>query len=102
LRRGALYIDTLKRTVAVSGDAKSLTAAQFDILAFLARSPGRVYDRLAIMEACAGGAFEGYERTVDAHVKNIRKALGDDSERPRFIATVRGVGYKFLEVPDEA
>lgn len=61
-----------------------------------------VYGRAEILDACAGTTFEGYERTIDAHIKNIRKALGDDSDRPRFIATVRGVGYKLLETQDEA
>ncbi|MEI6387162.1 MAG: response regulator transcription factor [Spirochaetota bacterium] len=100
LRRGGLAMDIAKREVRIDGIQKSLTAAQFDILLLLARSPGRVFPRLAILEAASGSDFEGYERTVDAHVKNIRKALGDDSGEPRFIGTVRGVGYRFIDQVD--
>jgi DNA-binding winged helix-turn-helix (wHTH) protein len=74
-----------------------LTTAQFDILAFLMRRPGRVYSRIEILEGAGGLQYEGYERTLDVHVKNIRKALGDDGARPRYIGTVRGVGYKMIE-----
>ncbi len=97
LRRGALVIDFGRRAVSVDGEPRELTAAQFDILALLARRPGRVFPRSRILEEATGSTFEGYERTVDAHVKNIRKALGDDSDEPRFIGTVRGVGYRFIE-----
>ncbi len=99
---GAIVIDVEKRMVQVSGERKKLTAAQFDLLAMLMRSPGRVFSRLELLEASSGSAFEGYERTIDAHVKNIRKALGDDGENPVFIGTVRGVGYKFIERGHEA
>ncbi len=100
LRRGSLEMDFGRRSVRVDGEPKALTAVQFDILAFLAREPGRVRSRLSILESASGEAFEGYERTVDAHVKNIRKALGDDSAAPRFVETVRGVGYRFMEPRD--
>jgi DNA-binding response OmpR family regulator len=97
LVRGALAMDFRKREVRVDGERRGLTTIQFDILALLAREPGRVYTRLAILEGASGTAYEGYERTIDAHIKNIRKALGDDSGEPRFIGTVRGAGYRFLE-----
>lgn len=97
LTRGIVSVDAEKRACTVAGKAVELTTAQLDILAFMMRSPGRVWNRLEILQASSGSAFEGYERTIDAHVKNIRKALGDDSERPRFIETVRGVGYRFME-----
>jgi len=102
LRRGRLVLDPLKRSVNIGGEPRNLTAVQFDILAYLMREPGRVFSRLEVLEAAAGTSFEGYERTIDAHIKNIRKALGDDSGEPRFIGTVRGVGYRFLEQGDEA
>jgi DNA-binding response OmpR family regulator len=97
--RGPLALDPLKRSVSMEGREIRLTTAQFDILALLASEPGRVFTRAAIQEGASGAAFEGYERTIDAQVKNIRKALGDDSESPRFIGTVRGVGYRFIEPP---
>ena len=100
IRHGAVVIDPAKRSVHVAGLSKELTAVQFDILAFLAGEPGRVFTRLEILERSAGPACEGYERTIDAHIKNIRKAIGDESEVPKYIATVRGVGYKFIEQGD--
>ena len=97
LSQGGLEIDFRRREVSVDGEARALTAVQFDILALLAKEPGRVFPRSSILEAASGTDFEGYERTIDAHIKNIRKALGDDPEEPRFIGTVRGVGYRFME-----
>jgi DNA-binding response OmpR family regulator len=94
---GNVAIDAEKRSCSVDGIPVELTTAQFDILAFMMRSPGRVWTRLELLGASSGSAFEGYERTIDAQIKNIRKALGDDSERPRFIETVRGAGYRFME-----
>ncbi len=101
IRQGKLVLDPMRRSVDIGGEPKNLTAVQFDILAYLMREPGRVFSRLELLEAAAGTSFEGYERTIDAHIKNIRKALGDDSGEPRFIGTVRGVGYRFLEQRDE-
>lgn len=94
---GAICIDLEKRICSVAGKQIEMTTAQLDILIFMARSPGRVWSRLELLQASSGAAFEGYERTIDAHIKNIRKALDDDSENPRFIETVRGAGYRFME-----
>lgn len=89
-----LRLDTGSRVVAVDGASIVLTRTEFDILATLAAHPGRVYSRLQLLEIVSGDAFEGYERTVDAHVKNIRRKIGDDPRNPRFVHTVFGVGYK--------
>lgn len=97
LTRGDITVDTEKRLCSVAGKAIEVTTAQLDILVFMMRFPGRVWSRLEILQASSGTAFEGYERTIDAHIKNIRKALGDDSDSPRFIETVRGAGYRFME-----
>jgi DNA-binding response OmpR family regulator len=102
LRRGDLELDMRKRSVLAGSRAISLTATQFDILSLLMREPGRVWSRLEILEHCLGSSYEGYERTIDAHIKNIRKALGDDSEDSKYIGTMRGVGYRFLEQSHEA
>ncbi len=91
---GDLSIDPDRRAVHVAGESVHLTRTEFDILLTLASHPGRVYTRLQLLDAASGDAFEGYERTMDAHVKNIRKKLGDDSKHPRYIRTVFGVGYK--------
>ena len=97
LARGPVSVDAEKRVCSVDGRPVDLTVAQFDILAFMMRHPGRVWSRLELLGASSGTAFEGYERTIDAQIKNIRKALGDDSENPRFVETVRGAGYRFME-----
>lgn len=99
---GAVELDTARHTLRVSGKDIHLTAAQFDILALLMQSPGRVYSRPAILSATTGEAYDGYERTIDVQIKNIRKAMGDDGERPVYIGTVRGVGYKWLEQAGDA
>jgi two-component system alkaline phosphatase synthesis response regulator PhoP len=91
---GELRIDHDKREVRV-GDARvELTRTEFDLLAVMAEHPGRVYGRLQLLEIASGETYEGYERTIDAHVKNIRRKLGEDTREPRFLRTVIGVGYK--------
>jgi DNA-binding response OmpR family regulator len=97
LRVGDMVVDPDSRTVELAGSPVILTRTEFDLLAVLATHPGRVYSRMQLMEAAQGFAFEGYERTIDAHVKNLRRKLGDDPKEPRYIQTVFGVGYK-LEV----
>jgi len=99
---GGLAIDPAKRFVRVDGASRALTTVQFDLLAALAREPGRVFTREQLLEAIHEDDSEGYERTIDAHVKNLRRALGDASARPRFIAPVRGVGYKLREPEADA
>jgi DNA-binding response OmpR family regulator len=93
-RLGDLEIDAERREVRVSDRIVELTRTEFDILSTMAAHPGRVYTRLQLLEAASGDAFEGYERTIDAHVKNLRKKLGDDPKEPRYVRTVFGVGYK--------
>lgn len=100
--RGTLVLDPTTRRVTAAGSPLSLTAVQFEILALMIREPGRAWSRLEILEGFSGSSYEGYERTIDAHIKNLRKALRDDSDAPRFIETVRGIGYRFMEQKDEA
>jgi DNA-binding response OmpR family regulator len=102
LKRGEVELDLRRRSAVVAGRAVNLTAIQIDILSLLMREPGRVWTRLEILERAVGASYEGYERTIDAHIKNIRKAIGDDSDAPKYIGTMRGVGYRFIENPDEA
>lgn len=94
LRAGDLVIDVQRRSVHVAGEAIALTRTEFDILAAMAAHPGRVYTRRQLLEIASGDAFEGYERTIDAHIKNIRRKLGEDPREPRHLRTVIGVGYK--------
>ena len=91
---GDLTIDRECREIRIGEQVIELTRSEFDVLAAMAAHPGRVYSRLQLLEATSGDAFEGYERTIDAHIKNIRRKLGEDPKSPRFIRTVIGVGYK--------
>jgi DNA-binding response OmpR family regulator len=92
---GDVTLDLLGRTVQVQGRPIELTAMEFDLLTVLARHPGQVLTRMQLLELVQGEGYEGYERTIDAHVKNLRRKLGDDPWNPRYIATVRSVGYRF-------
>ena len=78
-----------------TGAKVDLTASEFKLLTTLARYPGRVYTRMELVEKVLGYDFEGYERTIDSHVKNLRAKLGDDPRNPRWLYTVHGVGYRF-------
>lgn len=91
---GALVVDAALHEVTVRGRPVELTPSEFRLLVALARHPGRVYSRLELVERLQGHDFAGYERTIDAHVKNLRRKLGDDSRKPRWIVTVQGFGYK--------
>ena len=90
-------IDLERRRVTVGGQVVELTPTEFDLLAVLARHPGRVFTRLELLDRVQGYAFEGYERTVDAHVKNLRQKIEPDPKQPRYLLTVYGVGYRFAE-----
>ena len=94
LEVGELEVDRVRREVVFEGRRVDLTRTEFDVLATMAAHPGRVYTRLQLLEATQDDAFEGYERTIDAHVKNVRKKLGDDPKDSRILHTVIGVGYK--------
>ena len=94
---GDVSIDLERRQVTVAGRAVDLTPTEFDLLVVLARHPGRVFTRLELLDRVQGYAFEGYERTVDAHVKNLRQKIEPDPRQPRYVLTVFGVGYKFSE-----
>jgi len=94
---GELVIDTEKRTVHLQSQSVELTAMEFDLLRTMVENPGRVYSRLQLLERVQGDAYEGYERTIDSHIKNLRRKIEPDPEHPRYIATVYGVGYKMKE-----
>lgn len=96
LEFAGLTIDPLGRQVTVDGANVDLSALEFDLLAALASAPGRVFTREQLLERVWGWDYFGAERVVDVHVGNLRKTLRDDATDPRFIATVRGVGYKFV------
>ena len=91
---GALVIDEPKRQALVAGQPVALTPTEWGVLVGLAAVPGRVYSRLELINRVRGHEFEGYERTVDSHVKNLRRKLGDDPADPRIVQTVLGGGYR--------
>ncbi|MDR1082774.1 MAG: response regulator transcription factor [Coriobacteriales bacterium] len=90
-----LIIDIPSRQVAAKGQLLDLTTSEFKLLVTLGRYPGQVYTRSELVEKVLGYDFEGYERTIDSHVKNLRSKLGDDPRNPRWLFTVHGVGYRF-------
>ncbi|MDI6894484.1 MAG: response regulator transcription factor [Bacillota bacterium] len=99
LHRGDLVIDPERREVRRGEEVIPVTASEFRLLYALAREPSRVFTREELVARVAGEDFEGYDRTVDAHVKNLRQKLGDSARQPRYVASVYGVGYRFVGEP---
>mgnify|MGYP001328527926 CR=1 FL=1 len=94
--RKALVIDGRSYTAVRDGKPLRLTPTEFKVLFTLAESPDRVLTRSQLVDLALGYQFEGYERSIDAHIKNIRQKLGDDPQQPLFLQTVYGVGYRFI------
>jgi len=97
VRAGELAVDLVNRSVTVSGQPVSLTPTEFDLLAVLARNPGRPFAREQLLGLVYEVAYAGYDRAIDSHVKNLRRKIEPDPHEPRYILTVYGVGYKFGE-----
>jgi DNA-binding response OmpR family regulator len=95
LRAGDLEIDTDAHTAGRAGQYLELTPTEFKLLAVMAAHPGRAFSRSQLQEAALGAAYEGYDRTIDAHIKNLRAKLEPDPRNPRYIETVFGIGYRF-------
>jgi len=95
LRAGEIELQRSGRIVSVSGKPVDLTPSEFDLLAVLMAAPGRVFSRLELLERLQGAAYEGYERTIDVHVRNLRTKVEADPSSPRYIETVYGAGYRF-------
>ncbi len=95
LRSGALSLDRAGRTVTISGTPVSLTPSEFDLLETFMLSPGRAFSRLDLLETVSGDAYEGYERTIDVHIRNLRTKIEPVPSQPRYIQTVYGMGYRF-------
>jgi len=95
LRAADIVLDRAGRAVTVGGDLVDLTPSEFELLAVLMATPGRAFSRLELLERLQGTAFEGYERTIDVHIRNLRSKIEQDSAQPRYIETVYGVGYRF-------
>ncbi len=94
-------LDVPRMDARFGGRRVDLTKTEFQLLAVMARQPGRVFTRAQLLDAVRGVAFESYERAIDAHVKNIRKKIEPDPSTPRYVLTVFGVGYRFAEPPEK-
>jgi DNA-binding response OmpR family regulator len=94
---GRLVVDSARRRAVLDGAPVDLTESEFRLLQTLARFPGRVYTRFELVDKVQGYQYEAYERTIDAHIKNLRRKLDEDARDPRLILTVYGRGYAFAE-----
>ena len=95
LKAADIVLDRDSRIVKVAKKNVDLTPSEFDILAALMSSPGRVYSRLDLLDIIQGIRYEGYERTIDTHIKNIRGKIEQDTRSPKYIETIYGIGYRF-------
>lgn len=95
LRTREITLDRTGRTVRVRGKAVDLTPSEFELLETFMLTPGRVFSRLDLLESVSGDAYEGYERTIDVHIRNLRAKIELEPSKPRFIQTVYGMGYRF-------
>ena len=97
IESGDLVIDPEKRKVTVRGNPVHLTAREFELLQEFARHPGRVYTRAQLLDKVWGYSYQGYEHTVNSHINRLREKIEKNPAEPRYILTVRGVGYRFAE-----
>ncbi|MBA3945205.1 MAG: response regulator transcription factor [Herpetosiphonaceae bacterium] len=95
LHAANITLDRETRVVTVGDRRVDLTPSEFDILSMLLAAPGRVFSRLDLLERLQGTAYEGYERTIDVHIRNLRTKIEPDPRNPRYIETVFGIGYRF-------
>jgi two-component system alkaline phosphatase synthesis response regulator PhoP len=96
LRAGNVELDTAALAATVAGEPVDLTPTEFQVLATLVRQPGRIFSREQLLEAVHGVAFDGFDRSVDSHIKNLRRKIEPDPRKPTYIQTVYGVGYRFV------
>jgi two-component system alkaline phosphatase synthesis response regulator PhoP len=95
IRAADITVDRIGRVVTVGEKQVDLTPSEFDLLATLMSAPGRAFSRLDLLERIQGDAFDGYQRTIDVHVRNLRTKIEPDPSNPRYIESVYGVGYRF-------
>jgi len=95
LRAADVVLDRAAATVMVGGRPVDLTRSEFELLAALMASPKQVFSRLDLLDRVSGKAYEGYERTIDVHIRNLRAKIEPDSKNPIYVETVYGMGYRF-------
>lgn len=98
IRAADITVDRENHTVEVAGRFVDLTPSEFELLAALISAPGRAYSRMELLDRVQGVSYEGYERTIDVHVKNLRAKIEEDPSAPRYIETVYGIGYRFSRI----
>ena len=101
IRAGDVTVDVPRMRAEIAGRALDLTPTEFELLATLAARPGRIFTRSQLLDALRGVTIESYERSIDTHVKNLRRKLEPDQRKPRYILTVYGVGYRFADDRDD-
>jgi len=101
IKHGRLTMNFLKHEASLAGRPLDLTALEFKLLAVLAKEAGRVFSRAQLIEKAFGYDFDGFDRTIDVHILNLRRKLEPDPSHPRYIKTVYGAGYKLSEVSDD-
>ena len=97
IKHGELTVNFLKHEASLTGIPLNLTSIEFKLLGVLAKEPGRVFSRAQLIEKALGYDFDGFDRTIDVHILNLRRKLERDPRKPRYIKTVYGAGYKFSE-----
>ena len=95
LRAADITLDRTRRLVTVDARPVDLTPSEFDLLAAFLAAPGRAFTRAELLDRLQGDAYEGYERTIDVHIRNLRTKIEPDPGKPRYVETVYGVGYRF-------
>lgn len=98
IKRGQLVLNFLKREASLAGKHLNLTTVEFKLLGVLVKEPGRVFSRAELIEKALGYNFEGFDRTIDVHILNLRRKMEPDPSHPQYIKTVYGAGYRFSEV----
>jgi DNA-binding response OmpR family regulator len=98
IKRGELILNFLKHEASLSSKPLNLTTVEFKLLGVLAKEPGRVFSRGELIEKALGYDYEGFDRTIDVHVLNLRRKLEEDPSHPKYVKTIYGAGYKFSEV----
>jgi DNA-binding response OmpR family regulator len=101
IKHGELTVNFLKHEAFLVGRPLNLTEIEFKLLGVFAKEPGRVFTRAQLIEKALGYDFEGFDRTIDVHILNLRRKLEPDPSHPRYIKTVYGAGYKFIEVSSD-
>jgi two-component system alkaline phosphatase synthesis response regulator PhoP len=102
IEHGGLTVDFIKHDAFLTGRPLNLTTVEFKLLAVLIKEPGRVFSRAQLIESALGHDFEGFDRTIDVHILNLRRKLEPDSSHPSYIKTVYGAGYKLSEAAGDA